>query len=344
VDGVNKILNSVIAAAAAIVVATASAAPAHAAVRFTQITQSGCCVQPFFSPDGARVLFIDRPSAAASAGIYGVRIDRPRTPPELVTEKLGPFSRDMRYNASLVNGRTVVERSDAELARWTIDNGGRSVSFSPDAERIVWSVSPGAAGNFDRRRTDIWTADIDGGGARKVATRYGGGVTAWLPDGVRVLIAGRAKPSDAASTAAILDLRDGSLRDLFPVERWRAALISPDGRRLIYYVAGAREKGKGGVFLVDLTAASPTPQRLEFFGAYRWRDATRLLYVPLTPGAPSNELWQYDVVSGRSERLAAASADSPLRIAGGDWDVSPDGRRIVFVSARDRAVWVADID
>lgn len=331
-------------AVAALIFGMSASVTVHAeSVRFTQLTQSGCCVQPFFSSDGGRVLFLDRPAPSAAAGIYGVRVDRPLTPPELMTEKLGPFSRDMRYSASLVNGRTVVERSGAEPVRWTIDNGGRSVSFSPNGERLVWSVSPGAAGNFDRRRTDIWTAAIDGSGVRKVATRYGGGVTAWLPDGERVLIAGRAKLSDASSTAAILDLRDGTLRDLFPVERWRAALISPDGRRLIYYVAGAREKGKGGVFLVDLTAATPVPQRLDFFGAYRWRDASRLLYVPLTPGAPSNELWQYDASTGRSERLVAAAAGSPLHIAGGDWDVSPDGRRIVFVSARDRALWVAEL-
>ena len=324
--------------------ATSSLTPARAeSVRFAQLTRSGCCVQPFFSNDGARVLFLDRPAQSLPVGIYGVRVDQPLAVPQLVTERLGPFSRDLQYSASLQNGRTVVERGGAEPARWVIDNDGRSVSFGPNNARIVWSVNSTNAGNFDRRRTDVWTAAVDGSGARKVVTRYGGGVAAWMPDGERVLLAGRLKPTDALSTVSVLDLRDGTSKDLFTVDRWRAALLSPDGRRLVYYVAGAREPGKGGTFVVDLNAPTPTPQRLEFFGAYRWRDAARLLYVPLAPGAPSNELWQYDATTGRSEQLIAASPDSPFRIANGDWDVSPDGRRLVYMNARDRALWLADV-
>ena len=324
--------------------ATSALTPVRAeSVRFAQLTQSGCCVQPFFSKDGARVLFLDRPAQSLPVGMYGVRVDQPLAVPQLVTERLGPFSRDLQYSASLQNGRTVVERDGAEPGRWVIDNGGRSVSFGPNNARIVWSVNSTNAGNFDRRRTDVWTAAVDGSGARKAATRYGGGVAAWMPDGDRVLLAGRLKATDAQLTVSVLDLRDGSSKDLFTVDRWRAALISPDGRRLIYYVAGAREPGRGGTFIVDLQSASPTPQRLEFFGAYRWRDAARLLYVPLAPGAPSNELWQYDAATGRTERLIAPAASSQFRIANGDWDVSPDGRRLVYLNARDRALWLVEI-
>ena len=326
------------------VIFASAAAPVRAeASQFTPLTQSGCCVQPFFSNDGARVLFLDRPTAAASVGIYGVRVDRPMSTPELITEKLGPFSRDMIYNAKLESGRTVVERAGSAPARWVIDNGGRSVSFSPNGARILWSVSE-SNGGFDRRRSDVWVANVDGGGARKVSTRYGGGALAWFPDGERVLLGGRVKRGDASAMLSVLNLRDGGVRDLLAVERARSISLSPDGRWLVYYVAQARAAGQGGTYLVDLSATTTMAKRLDFFGAYRWRDASRLLYVPLTPGAPSNELWQYDASTGRTERLLAASADSPFRIAGGDWDVSPDGRRIVFMSARDRALWLAVID
>ena len=322
-----------------------------ASTHFAQLTQSGCCVQPFFSQDSARVFFLDRPTSSTSstssalAGIYGVRVDRPLEKPELLTEKLGPFSRDMIYSAKLENGRTIVERSAGlgrEAARWVIGNGGRSVSFSPNGARILWSVGE-SSGGFDRRKSDVWVANVDGSGARKVITRYGGGALAWLPDGERVLLGGRVQRGDALSMLSVLNLRDGMVRNLLEVGRLRAASLSPDGHRLIYYVAQARETGQGGTFLVDLNAAVPTAVRLDFFGAYRWRDATRLLYVPLAPGAPSNELWQYDAASGRSVQIIAVSADSPFRIAGGDWDVSPDGRRIVFLSARDRALWLAEL-
>ena len=78
---------------------------------------------------------------------------------------------------------------------------------------------------------------------------------------------------------------------------------------------------------------------MNFFGAYKWCDATRLLYVPLETSAPSNELWRLDVTTLKAERLIAPSADGPFKIASGDWDVSSDDLRIVFLSARDRNIW-----
>lgn len=340
-------------AAAAEVAAEPTVAPTLApsptpepSVRYTQLTKDGCCVQPFFSADGARVLFLDRPAPALPVGIYGIAVDQPMTPPALVTEKLGPFSRDLAYSVSLVNGQTVIEQAQnpetGDAGRWVINNGGRNVSFSPDATRILWSVSE-EAGGFDRRRSDLWLANVDGSDAKRIVTRFGGGAVAWLPDGQRILLGGRANRNDAKSTLSVFDLRDGSVRDLFTAERWRGVIVSPDGNRLIYYIAQAREDGLGGTYLLDLTQSEPAPVRLDFFGAYRWRDATRLLYVPITLNSPSNELWQYDAATGTAERLIEASETSPFRIGNGDWDVAPDGKQLVFLNARDRNLWLASL-
>lgn len=332
------------ATATAAAIAAATAAPTATpppALSFAQLTQDGCCVQPFFSPDGARVLFLDRPAPDAPVGIWGVPLDPPLAPPELVTERLGPFSRDMSLAASLLNNRTTVERL-ADGQRWTINNGGRSVSFSPDAQRLVWTVQD-EAGGFDVRRSELWLANVDGSEARRVAARFGGGALAWLPDSQRLLIGGKANRNDPSATLGILDLESGEIRDLVAVERLRSPALSPDGRWLAYYVGQARDASQEGVYVLDLESPDPQPRRLDFFGAYRWRDDSRLLYVPLQPGAPSNELWQLDVVSGAAERLIEAGADSPFKIANGDWDVARDGSRIVFLSARDRSIWVANL-
>jgi hypothetical protein len=302
---------------------------------FTQLTNGGCCVQPFFSPDGSRALFLDRPSGAQPVGIYGVPVAQPGQAPTLLIDKLGPFSRDLSHRALLVNGQTQVERV-ADGQTWPIDNGGRSVSFSPDAKRLIWSVSE-EAGGFDRRKSDLFVANIDGSGARRVVTRFGGGAVAWFDDGVRILIGGRAQRGDPLPSLAVLNLDDGSVRDLFTAERWRGVLLAPGGRHAIYFIAQARELGIGGTYLVNID--KPEPQRMDFFGSYRWRDATRLLYVPLTADATANELWQYDLETGQSTRLIAADPASPFKIGNGDWDVSSDGQRLLWVNARDRNIW-----
>jgi Tol biopolymer transport system component len=296
-------------------------------------------VQPFFSPDGSRVLYLDRPTPDAPVGLWSVLTNRPLSEPELISERLGPFSRDLSLAAALQNGRTIVERF-SDGARWTINNGGRQISFSPDARSIVWTVQE-EVGGFDVRRSDIWAANFDGTQARRIAMRFGGGSLSWFPDSRRILLGGKARRNDETATLSILNIADGSVRDLIPIERLRSPALSPGGKWLAYFVGQARDSSQDGMYLLNLEQPDATPQRLNFFGAYRWRDANRLLYVPLTLDAPSNELWQIDVPSMEARKLIAPSGDSPFKIANGDWDVSRDGSKLVFLSARDRNIWLA---
>ena len=83
-------------------------------------------------------------------------------------------------------------------------------------------------------------------------------------------------------------------------------------------------------------------RKLDFVGAYRWRDGSRLAYVPMQLGAPSHELWQIDVETGETERLLGPES-FPFRIANNDWSISPDGATLAFVSEADRNLWVADL-
>lgn len=311
------------------------------APRFEQITQGGCCVQPSFSPDSARILFLDKPARDAVTGIYAVPISAPLTTPALAFRQLGPFSADLSLAVNLENGRTVVERI-ADGVKWTIPNDGRRVSFSPDVKRIAWTVGEDF-GNFDVRRNDVYVANVDGSAPKLVATRYGGGLQAWMPDSSRLLIAGKSNRNEPKTKLSILSLADGKVTDVLEVERSRGMTLSPDGKRAILLIAQAQNVADNGVFLVALDGSAAPPQRLNFFGAYKWCDATRLLYVPLETSAPSNELWRLDVTTLKAERLIAAVADGPFKIASGDWDLSPDGRRIVFLSARDRNIWTVTL-
>ena len=313
---------------------------ANAAAGFTQLTTGGCCVQPYFSPDGRQALFIDKPSPDAPTGLYGVPLDAPLSTPQLFSQRLGPFSADMAFTTYLEGRQTIVERL-RDGKKWTIRNGGRRVIFSPDNTKIAWTVSQ-ESGNFDVRRSEIWVANIDGTKAKRIGTRYGGGVQSWLSDSARLVISG--KPTrNGKATLGVLSLANGSTTDLVEVSRLRSALLSPDGGRLVYFIGQSYDDpSQNGMWLLDVNQPGQ-PHMLNFFGAYRWCDATRLLYVPLKPGAPGNELWVYDTAGGQQRQLIAADGGSPFKIANGDWDVSPDGRRILFLSARDQNIWLADL-
>ncbi len=312
---------------------------------FTQLTTGGCCVQPFFLADGARVAFIDRPSAEALTGVYAVPINTPLAQPTLLIEKLGPFSRDLSYSADLLSGQTFVERA-SDSTKFPINNGGRSISFSPDASQIAWTVGQDT-GNFDVRRNEIWLANIDGSNAKRIATRYGGGIVAWFNKSPRMLISGKPNRTDAAPTLAILNLTNGDdeaqIQPLFTAERMRGFALSPDDSHLVFFIAQAQDESLDGMYSLALDQPNPQPQRLNIFGAYKWRDGNRLLYIPLKLNAPSHELWQLDATTGQSELLIPASASSPFRVANGDWDVSPDGKHVVFVNARDKNLWLLSL-
>ena len=53
---------------------TATATPVPQPIR---LTAGGCCTQPFWSPDGAEVRFIDRPPDDPRVGIWGVALAEP---------------------------------------------------------------------------------------------------------------------------------------------------------------------------------------------------------------------------------------------------------------------------
>ena len=321
-------------------IATAVPTPAHDPT-FTQLTTGDCCVQPFFSPDGARVLYIDKPSPSATTGLWSVPISQPLAAPELYSARVGPFNADMTYNAFLQNGRTVVERAK-DGKQWVIDNGGRRVLFSPDGARLAWTVAEDS-GNFDVRRGDIYLAGIDGSAPRQVATLFGGGVQAWLSDSTHMLVSGKAARDNVTSTLSILSLADGSLRKLIDAERPRSIVLSPGDRYIAYYIGQARDETQNGMYVLDITQPKPQPQRVDFFGSYQWCSPTRLYYVPLKLASAGNELWRYDATTGQSTQIIVASAASPFKIGNGDWNVSRDGRQIVYFNGRDHTIWLATL-
>lgn len=302
-----------------------------------RLTEPGCCTQPTWSLDSRQVIFIDKPSPDAPAGLYAVDVTRPGAAPTLLTERLLAYSPDLQAAAYPKGNTTVVERIDTGQ-RWELDTRGNPPALSPDKARLVWE-NTADAGPYDARRTDIYVAELDDASPQPelALTVYGGGLVAWFPDSLRVLIVARPALTSEERLLATFSLDDHSMIELARAQRISGITLSPGGTWAAYFVSFAQDEKENGLWVVRTDGT--LPRRLELFGSYQWRNDAYLLAVPMAPGAVSHEVWQVEAATGAAARLTDPAL-TPFKIANGDWCVSPDGRRIVFVNAQDKALWL----
>lgn len=307
--------------------------------RLLRLTAPGCCSQPFWSADSGKVLFVDRPTPDAKVGIWGVRIDRPESPPELIVDGVANYSSDLAYRIDVEDETTTILRR-ADGQRWTIPTGGRPVSIAPDRTHVAWQVSPPPE-QVQRGATRVWVANIDGSAAHEAATLPVGSLSGWLSGGV-LLVRGRDRLEAEEDVLWALSLADGTRREIVRSERIGGVVVSPGGKWIAYNVTRLPDPARSGLWLVP-TAGGP-PRRLDrsLFGAYRWRDGEHLLIVPLNVGVTSHTLVEVDAATLATRRLTNPEK-TPFKIANGDWSVSPDGRHVVFVESRDKSIGMIEL-
>jgi len=303
--------------------------------RPVQLTDGGCCTQPFWRADGAGLWFVDRPEGGET-GFWEVRLDAPGAPPALVTTTIASFSPDQRWRIDRAAGRTTLVRL-ADGAAFDVPAGGRTVAFAPDGARIAWQMDISGAPP-ERNVATIYVGTPEGGGRREVARLTRGSLSGWLDDST-LLARGREAAQAEEDILWAYPLDGGERREIARARRMRGQVLSPGGRWLIWYVAGDPEPSANGLWLAETRSGAPPPRRLEGrFGAYQWRDATRLVMVPFDLDAPSHRLIELDIATG-AERPLTDPSTTAFRIANGDWSLSPDGRHVAFVSATDRNIW-----
>ncbi|GIW33555.1 peptidoglycan DD-metalloendopeptidase family protein [Meiothermus sp.] len=293
-----------------------------------RLTSGGCCVSPLWSPDSSTVLFLDKPGPQSPVALYGVSVLQPGTPRPVLP--VAHYNKNFTY--ALLPGRpSLIERlSDGQL--FYLETQGGNVVWSPSSQRLAWNTTQ-LEGNFDRRRSDIWVAPL-GGAPQRVATVYGGGLTGWL-DEETLLLTGKRNPEDALRNLETLHLPTGKRRVLARAMALRSILPSPDGRWMVFYVAFDRPE-RNGLFVVSREGEQ---RKLNGFGSYRWRDNQRLVYTPLVLGQPTHRLFEYDLQNNTSRLLA----DLGAKVLNDQWQVSPDGGRVVFFSSQDRNLWVLEL-
>lgn len=316
--------------------ASAGDTPSQASTPVPQairLTSGGCCPYPSWSPDSRRVLFIHKPQPEGEAGLFAVDVQGGR--PELVTWAVGLFSPDWTYLAFPLEGNTVVQRRQ-DGVRWTIPNRGRGVRFSPSGRMIAWQTGPLRADHPDLQEHTLWIASPNGLGAQRLITVIGGGLIGWTDEEQSVVVSGRLR-LDGPSGIWRVSTFNGSAELVYETARPRDPLLSPRGGWLAFYIAFEPIAENNGLWLLRLRDGRA--RRIALFGSYRWRSEGQLLVIPLDLDEPSPSLWQVDVVSGRVRRLTDPRL-TPLPIANNDWQVSPDGSRLVFLSSQDRNLWV----
>jgi len=307
-----------------------------------QLTQGGCCTQPFWAPDSQRLLFIDTPGPELPVGIWGVDVTQVDPTPVLLTERIAYYSADMAFVINLGEDTTTIERLTEPLTgtvaeQWTVPADGRRISISPDQKRIAWQVSDDDLPS-EERITQVWVANFDGSEARSVATLPRGGFSGWISDDLLLL-----SSSESLETPErilyTLSLSSGATTELVRGERIRDGAVSPDGTWLSYMVTLSTDLAQDGLWLVRTDGTERRKLDADLFGAYQWRDANHLVIVPFRPDAVNHQLLEFDVNTGETRVLTEPSI-TPFKIANGDWSVSPDGRYVAFVKSQDRNIWL----
>jgi WD40-like Beta Propeller Repeat len=304
-----------------------------------QLTSGGCCVQPFWSPDGSQLWFIDHPSPDSPAGVWGVPLTG--GDPQFISDRPGYYSRDGQYLTYPEKDVTYIQNV-ASGERWPLPVvNGRFISISPDSAHIAWQVNSSHF-NLDGRTVDIWIANLDGSDPHQAVRLVGGGLSSWFPvsasDSARLLVTTRAS-AGADLQLNILNLSDGSLTPLQTIKGLRGLSLSPQGSWVAYTVTFSGDPAQDGLWALS-TQPNSQPIHLNTFGSFRWRSDNQLLVVPLETivGTPSHRLLQFDLPAGTITPLTDPAL-TPFRIANGDWTISPDGSTFVFLSEADHNLW-----
>jgi Peptidase family M23 len=298
------------------------------------ISSARCCVAPFWSADSNRVMYLDKPSASSAAALYSIDVSNPR-------DNRREFSSVVRLSPSekfaVLNGSTTRIERLATGERVSIP--ANSLMFSPNEQQIAWTVSSDG-GRFDTQRTTVFVASLKVSPrlalsqTRAVAVLYGGGLSGWLNEQTLVLN-GKRKAGTRDRELMTLDLKTKNYKVFSSALNFRGISIGSTGRFVTYYVA-FDSRARNGLFVLDTN--SGTTRRLPWFGSYRFRDASRLVFIPMQ-NAKTHSLLEWDLRTNTQRPLA----DLATQVAVDDWQIAPNGSSMVFVSAANRALHVVDL-
>ena len=189
-------------------------------------------------------------------------------------------------------------------------------ALSRDGRRIAVSIE-------ERGRTRLLAMDEDGTDVQVVDESLDlRGAPAWAPDGQSIVVAAS---REGVPQLMRIPIHGGAPAALVP-EYALDPTWSPDGRFLVYSGADV-----GTTFVVKAVSGDGRPHRLPDLTLTR--GARRLAFVPgrgalvvLRGEIAHKDFWLVDLETGSERRLTDLGPEFVVR----DFDVSPDGRELVF--------------
>jgi murein DD-endopeptidase MepM/ murein hydrolase activator NlpD len=235
-----------------------------------------------------------------------------------------PYTSPDGTRTVVMQGENAVINNLNDGSTTTVFTNGVVPAISTDNTQLVWTVSSPIIPGGERPPARVFVANTDGTEAREILTAEG--VSALWLDADRLLLS---LPGERRSTTlAVYDTRDGTQFELGTFIWLRNLTISPDGARLIFYTPFQENPEDSSVYVLE-TQPDAQPQKIGWFGGWRWRDAESVYYIPFQWQNPMQTLHYYNVTTGEDIQLTTPDV-TPFGIMNGEWSVSPDGQRIVF--------------
>lgn len=307
-------------------------------VTFKQVGYDNCChdywwhpTQPdtFYTVDGSpgqlAAVFVWSAAAGTMTGSEGA------APAKIL-------SPDGAFETLLINNAIAVRRlSDGTYWNIPAGEGSNFPGISADNTRLVWwQQSNVAAPGEDEPNTKLFISSLDGQNVQQLMETPG--VSARWLDNTRLLISIRDRPNTS------LMVFDTATNEAFTLGTWyriRDVTAAPGGGRIMFYLATQPDPTLNGVYTM-LTERDAVPEKLPWFGSWRWRDANSVYYVPFDPTTEIHQLMYYDIPT-KTQMALTDPVTEPFTIMNGKWEVSPDGRWIAFHNLLNRNLWLMEI-
>lgn len=300
-----------------------------------RLALDGCCAEAWWSQTNPDRLYTIDGSAGQRAGIFEwntrdgslVNLIGQAPPPQLSAD--GTLALERR-------GDEFAIRRLADGVEWLVNTGGAYLSLSADNSRLLWLNSTDQPPpNEDSPRVEVWVANADGTDARLMLSEPG--ISAQWIDATRLLVTRR---EDITTTVRIVDTVANTAFELGSWNWLRAMSVAPGGGRLMFYTVFDADPTVNGVYTIE-TQVGAEAQQLPWFGAWRWRDADSVFFLPLDVGTPYHTLYYYHIPDGRTLQLTDPAVER-FTVANGEWSVSPDGDQIAFWNALDMTLWLLE--
>lgn len=295
----------------------------------------GCCTYRWWHPTNPDLLYMIDGSPGQPAAIFEWGVTNSSMTG--LIEPVPPrwYSPDGSLEIINSNGQIILSRL-ADGAQWGVPTNGFYPSISPDNSRMFWEVQ---YGQFVPGTTppdvQIWVSNLDGSDARQIVLQPRASAR-WLGND-RLLISATDR---TLTTLSVYNLTDGTSFTLGTWDRLRGLSAAPGGQRVLFYQSFQADPNVNGLYLLEMSAGA-VPQKLNWFGGWRWRDAESLYYIPFEPDNPVQRLVYTHLLTGET-RPITDPAVTPFVALNGDWSVSADGRRIVFQNVADRQMYVLE--